>query len=276
MPCFCRIIASLLVCVALSACQKPTTFTPNLSEAELRNEELAQQQIVNEIKAKGGKPKPWKNHPNMRKQFERVGERIEKAGAEICLGMHLQERGCYYYFRLNQDNSLNSHADGENVVIYTGMLRFVESDDELAVVMAHELAHNLMGHVQAQKNNATIGLVLGVAVDALASSQGINSGGSISKTGEDIGVLSYSAEFEQEADYVGLYIMARAGYDIKKAPSLWRRMSIEDPKAIYVTSTHPSNAARFVALQKAVYEIKYKREHKLPVLPDFKADLTLD
>jgi len=263
-----------MLALALCACQKPTALTPSLSVEEVQNEQLAQQQIVDEIKAKGGQPKPWKNHPNMRKQFERVGERVEKAGAEICLGLHLQERGCYYYFRLSQDNDLNSHADGENVVIYTGMIRFVESDDELAAVMAHELAHNLMGHIQAQKNNATIGFVLGVAIDALASSQGINSGGSISKTGEDIGVLSYSAEFEQEADYVGLYIMARAGYDIKKAPNLWRRMSAQNPKAIYVTSTHPSNATRFVALQKAVYEIKYKREHKSPVLPDLKADAT--
>ena len=241
----------------LSACQKPITFTPKLSDTEIHNEEIRQQQIVDKIKAQGGKPKAWKNHKNMRKQFELVGERIEKAGAKICIELQLQERGCYYYFRLNQNDELNSKADGKNIIIYTGMMRFIESDDELAVVMAHEFSHNLMNHVDAQKNNKNIGKIFGLAIDALASSQGLNTHGD-------------AAEFEQEADYVGLYVMARAGYDIKKAGDLWRRMSIENPSDIYTTSTHPSNAARFVAIQKTIAEIEYKRKNHVELLPYFK------
>ena len=58
---------------------------------------------------------------------------------------------------------------------------------------------------------------------------------------------------------------------IKQALKFWRRMSVEDPEGIYSSVTHPSNAERFVALQKTLEEINYKRKHKIPLLPDFKA-----
>lgn len=260
----------LIGCLAmlLFACAKPTTLSPALSDAEIQDEQMQQQRIVDAVKAKGGLPKPWKNHKNMRKQFETVGEKIEKAGAEICVAMNLQANGCYFYFTLNRSDELNSHADGKNIVIYTGMMRFVENDDELAVVMAHEFSHNLMGHIKAEKNNATVGMLFGMAVDAIAASQGISTYGTGADIGEDAAVLHYSADFEKEADYVGLYVMAKAGYDISKAPYLWRRMSIENPEDIYNSSTHPSNPERFVAMQKSIYEIEYKRKNKIPLVPD--------
>ena len=265
-----RNISIILVLLALTACQAPRSYSPELTPQEIHAEELSQQRMVDDIKAQGGKPKSWRNHKNMRKQFEIVGERIEKAGAKICRELNLQENGCYYYFRISQSDEINSQADGKNIIINTGMMRFVESDDELAVVMAHEFAHNLMGHIKAQKNNATIGMLLGVAADALADSQGINMGGEMTKAGTEIATLRYSVEFEQEADYIGLYVMARAGYDVSSAPKLWRRMSIENPDGIYSSTTHPSNATRFVALQKAITEIKYKHKHKIALLPDFR------
>ncbi len=257
-------------CISLSSCQTPKTYSPELTSAEIRNEEANQQRMVDEINARGGNPKSWHNHKGMRKQFERVGDRIEKAGAEICREIHMENNGCYFYFRLSQKDEINAASDGKNITVDTGMMRFVESDDELATVMGHEFAHNLMGHVKAQKTNATFGMLAGMVADAIASSEGINTHDEGTKTGTQLAVLAYSADFEKEADYVGLYVMARAGYDINKAAHIWRRMSIEDPDGIYISTTHPSNAARFVALQKAIYEVEYKRKHHLPVVPDFK------
>ncbi len=267
---FFRKLFLFFVCGCLTACQAPKSYTPELSSEEIKAEQTSQQRMVDEINARGGQPKAWKNRKNMRKQFETVGERIEKAGAEICVGLHLQKNGCYYYFKLVRDEEINSLADGKNIVIFTGMMRFVESDDELAVVMAHEFAHNLMGHVSAQKNNATFGMLVGLAADAIADSQGLNTHGELGKAGTEIAVLTYGVDFEKEADYVGIYVMAKAGYDINQAAKLWRRMSIEDPEGIYNSVTHPSNAARFVALQKAAKEIYYKRKNRIPLLPDLK------
>lgn len=260
----------ILFLLFLTACQVPTSYSPKLGKEEVMDESLYEQGIVDEVSARGGKPKPWKNHKNMRKQFEDVGERIEKAGAEICVGEHLQKNGCYYYFKLSQNEEINSRADGKNIIIYNGMMRFVESDDELAIVMAHEFSHNLMGHSKAQNKNATIGKILGVALDAFVDSQGLSSGGQITQGGEEIGTATYSTDFEKEADYVGMYVLARAGYDLTKAANLWRRLSIDDPDGIYTSVSHPSNPERFLALQKTISEIRYKREHHLPLLPDFK------
>src|SRR5688572_20482797 len=79
----------LFACVflLLTACQSSTTYRPELNDDEIRAEEAIQQQMLDELQARGGTPKRWKDQPGMRKQFERVAERIEKAGADICREM---------------------------------------------------------------------------------------------------------------------------------------------------------------------------------------------
>ncbi len=261
------LITSLLL---LTACQKPTTYRPALTPEEVRAEEAAQQQMVDEVNAKGGSKKNWKGKPDMRKQFERVASKIEEAGADVCRELGLPDKGrkCYYYFDIKQEDIPNAYADGENVVVTSGMMRFLENDDELAVIIGHELAHNFMEHLEANNTNRMAGALVGLILDAAAASQGINTQGGFTQSGADMGHLTYSAEFESEADYIGLYIAARGGYNIKSAPGLWRRMSLENPDAIYNARTHPSNASRYVALKKTIDEIDYKRKHRVALLPD--------
>jgi predicted Zn-dependent protease len=259
----------------LAACQTPTTYTPSVTPEELAREEALQQQLVEEAAARGGEPRPWQKRPGISKQFERVAAAIDQAGADLCREMNLPGRTgarCYYYFSLSQDDDLNAHADGKKVVIYSGMMRFLKDDDEVAIVLAHELAHNLMGHVDSTRQNMIAGAVLGGVIDAVATSQGVNTGGGMMDVGASAAQLAYSIEFEEEADYVGLYIAARAGYDISKAPNLWRRMTLEDPRGLFREVTHPSNTRRAAALSKAVYEINYKRNHGIALLPDWKVE----
>ena len=70
--------------LCLASCNAPTSYIPELTKEEIRAEEIRQKQMVDEINERGGGlPKTWKNRKNMLKQFETVGERVEKAGAEI-------------------------------------------------------------------------------------------------------------------------------------------------------------------------------------------------
>ncbi|MGE3714757.1 MAG: M48 family metallopeptidase, partial [Alphaproteobacteria bacterium] len=179
-----------------------------------------------------------------------------------------QGSSCYYHFDIEYDDKLNAYADGKKIVFYSGMLRFLDGDDEIAAVMGHELAHNLMGHVDASSTNRMTGAFIGLLIDAAVASQGISTGGTFGDVGQTVGHLSYSVDFEEEADYIGLYVAALAGFDITKAPNVWRRMSLEDPDGIYSSTTHPSNAARYVALNKTIYEINSKRARKQPLLPE--------
>ena len=70
--------------------------------------------------------------------------------------------------------------------------------------------------------------------------------------------MVFSQDFEREADYVGVYLLARAGRPTAKAPNFWRRMAQEDPRSIKFASTHPTSAERFVRLEQASREIEQK------------------
>lgn len=262
--------------LALTACQAPVTYGPKATAEELAREEARQQQMVDKAASQGGAPRPWRKRSGITSQFNRVADRIDQAGAKLCQEMGLPRQGkrCYYYFRLALDRELNSHADGENIVIYSGMLHFLKDDDEVAVLIAHELAHNLMGHVDAAQNNAAVGAVVGALVDGALASQGVATRGEWMGTGARMGATSYSIGFEEEADYVGLYIAARAGYDIRKAPEMWRRMTLENPESMLRETTHPSNARRAATIQKTIEEIAFKRQRRIPLLPDFKQAVT--
>ncbi len=85
---------------------------------------------------------------------------------------------------------------------------------------------------------------------------------------------AYSQDFEAEADYVGLYVMARAGYDFHDAVTVWRRMAVNSPGAITMASDHPATSERFVALQAAIQEIDAKVAQGQKLLPNEQGSAT--
>ena len=158
------------------------------------------------------------------------------------------------------DDSLNAFADGKQIVITKGMMRFVENDDELALIIGHELAHNNMGHIRAKTTNFWLGTILDVLV---AGTTGIDTGSAFG----NMAASSNSQEFESEADFVGLYFAARAGYDLENAPDFWRRMAVEHPSSVKGSylSTHPSSPHRYVFLEETVEEIQNKQIAEEPL-----------
>ncbi|MDX2074604.1 MAG: M48 family metallopeptidase [Alphaproteobacteria bacterium] len=267
-----RIAGAAVLLLMVAACSAPATLGPRVSPQEIQAEEMAQQRMFDEVAKTGGRPRPWRKGKQMSKRFAAVAERLEPVAAKICqeMGLPKLKRRCYFYFKLKLGDEINAYADGDTIIFTYGIMRFFENDDELAMVMAHELAHNLMGHLKAQRENMKMGLFLGEMMDNLDGGYS----GTRSKEWRDSGVLAgalaYSQSFEAEADYIGLYIAARAGYDMRKALDYWRRLSIEHPELIYVSTTHPSNPERIAMLKKGMEEIEYKRKHRLPLLPEMK------
>ncbi len=166
--------------------------------------------------------------------------------------------------RLKQGERIQATADGKVVVIYKGMLRFARNDDELALVISHELAHNTEGHTKAKMANYALGRLADIA----AAAAGVNTRGFFGQ----LGARAYSQDFEAEADYVGLYIMSRSAMNIDDAAHFWRRMAVIHPGNIqrnYMNS-HPATPERFVAIEKTIGEIHGKRSAGQALVPEYK------
>jgi predicted Zn-dependent protease len=139
---------------------------------------------------------------------------------------------------------------GGKIAVYTGLLeRLQPTDDELAAVMGHEIAHALREHGRERVSQAQgQGLVIGV-LGAMAG---------VSRTGMDLTALMVdltlnkpnSREHEVEADRVGVELAARAGYDPRGAVSLWEKMAkLGGGQPPEFLSTHPSPSNRIADLK---------------------------
>jgi len=169
---------------------------------------------------------------------------------------------CDYPIAIATDDAVNAFADGSSITITTGMLRFVETDDELALIIGHELAHNTESHTAMKAGNTFLGGLAGIGLTLLT-------GQNMMQAGMNLGAGIGSQDFESEADYVGVYFAARAGYDVKESAKLWRRMGAAHPQAIHLAgSTHPSSAKRFLAIEQTVEEIQTKKATGKPIEPD--------
>ncbi|MDA0822370.1 MAG: M48 family metallopeptidase [Proteobacteria bacterium] len=196
---------------------------------------------------------------------------VARAGSDVAIELN-GEPACAYSIDIGTGNAVNAYADGERIVIEQGMMRFVESDEELGLVIGHELAHNAMGHMSSVRRNELLGGAVGLLLDVglAVATAGIYADSSFTKAGMNVGAGSFSVEFEQEADYVGMYFLQRAGYDISDAPNFWRRMAVENPDSIEMRTSHPTTPERFMGLQGAIREIEGKAESGVSLLPEMK------
>lgn len=194
---------------------------------------------------------------------------IRRSGEEKKISVS-PTQACDFKVSLSPDDVKNAYADGKNIVIYKGMMDFFKTDEEIALVVSHELAHNSMKHIDAKKKNAVIGGIFGLLLDVAAAAGGVNTNGDFTRMASNAGGGAFSVEFEQEADYVGLYFMATAGYKIDDAPNFWRRMATSNSQSITMKSSHPTAPERFIALEATVKEIKDKIENKQPLKPEMK------
>lgn len=152
-----------------------------------------------------------------------------------------------------KSDTVNAYvAPGGKVVFYTGIVNKLNlTNDEIAAVMGHEMTHALEEH---SKNKIGADALTNLAVDIVKSYAGNNIGqfGSAAiDLGKQVGVgLPYSRSLESRADYGGLMLMAKAGYNPQAAITLWQKMnSLDGAGGPAFLSTHPSNGQRIQAMQ---------------------------
>ena len=157
-----------------------------------------------------------------------------------------------------RDDQANAFAlPGGKIGIYTGLLDVARGQDQLAAVVAHEVAHVLADHHNARisaqyATQAGLSLVDAVVGGGAGSSQIMGLLG----LGARYGVLMpYSRAQESESDTIGLELMARAGFDPRASVDLWRNMAAAGgPSPPAFLSTHPSGGQRIDNLQRRMPE----------------------
>lgn len=156
------------------------------------------------------------------------------------------ERGCASRVEIVPGSGMNAGANGRTVSIDGRLANFVEGEDELAAVIAHEMAHNILNHRH------------------LLDSLGVK-GGLLSVVGRNAARIRCT---EVEADHVGTYLMARAGFDMSAALRFWARFASRGLPAFLRDPTHPSPAERQARIAATISEIETKRTAGKPLTPE--------
>ena len=144
---------------------------------------------------------------------------------------------------------------GGKIVFYTGLIDQLQlTDDEIAMVMGHEMAHALREHSREQlaKTQATsMGIRLGAAIFGLG-----DMGTAAANLGGKLLTLKFSRSDESDADLVGLELAARAGYNPQASVTLWEKMGQANGQGgIGFLSTHPTGPDRIAKLQANVPKV---------------------
>ena len=192
------------------------------------------------------------NHPQLVK-LRTIAQRI------IPFAAQWNSRAGSWRWEVNLIGSKQINAfcmPGGKIAFYTGILDQLKlTDDEIAMVMGHEMAHALREHARERiaKSQATsIGLSLGAQLLGLGEL-----GNMAANLGTQLLTLKFSRSDESEADLVGLELAARAGYDPQAAVTLWQKMGQATGNGgIGFLSTHPTGPDRIRELEQNVPKVQ--------------------
>ncbi len=203
---------------------------------------------------------------------KRIGTRVQGAVERYFKEKGIEEslQGYQWEFNLVEDKQVNAWCmPGGKVVVYTGILPVTKTEEGLAVVMGHEIAHAVAEHGNERMSQGLLAQLGGVALDVALKDkpeQTRNLWMGAYGLGAQVGVLlPFNRTQESEADELGLTFMAMAGYNPNEAVTFWQRMAANKggqapPEFL---STHPSDETRIRQIQEHMPEaLKYYKPVK--------------
>lgn len=196
----------------------------------------------------------------------RVGKKIAAATEQYLRlnGLEREIGNFAWEFNLVNDDQVNAFCmPGGKIVVYEGLMKLVASEDELAVVVGHEVAHAVAKHSNERMSQQMLAEYGAQILSATVSnkSESLQSlAGQVYGLGAQYGLmLPFSRKHETEADYMGLILMTMAGYNPDVAVGFWQKMSAGSGSGTpEFMSTHPSDESRIKKINKELPDIKKK------------------
>lgn len=190
-----------------------------------------------------------------------LNERLQRIGGRLSKVVFWDMPDADWEFIVFDNPQINAFAmAGGKVGVFTGLFKIAKNDDQVASVIAHEIAHVTAKHVHEKLSQemavntvGAVGMIGGMASGAsLLSVQALSQAYGITTT---VGGLAFDRKKEKEADYIGLMYMARAGYNPEEAVKVLETLDAEtasDTAQNPFLSTHPSNPERILQLVDAM------------------------
>lgn len=187
-----------------------------------------------------------------------LNARIQRIGKRISASVGRDIPNAQWEFVVFDSPTVNAFAlPGGKVGVYTGLIKLAASDDEIAIVMGHEIAHVTSRHGAERTSQnyavAGVGIIAAIGMEAKnVDPAKRNIALAAYGLGAQVGfALPFSRLHESEADGVGLRFAAGAGYDPRAGATFWKKMAAQGgAKPPEFLSTHPSDSTRIANLEK--------------------------
>ena len=191
---------------------------------------------------------------------------VKRVGENIARVTNRDYNTTNYKWEFNLiDNIKQANAfclPGGKIFVFTGIFRYMNSDDELAAVMGHEVGHALARHGAERKTSATLSKIGAGILKVLNE---LDDKKTRAQKDEDnratdymVGrwiMLPHSRTQEYEADHIGLVLSAKAGYNPNAALSFWKKFSAQKSNRPEYMSTHPTPAHRIEKIKELIPKV---------------------
>ncbi|MFM7657356.1 MAG: M48 family metalloprotease [Burkholderiaceae bacterium] len=166
---------------------------------------------------------------------------------------------CAFTIDIGNAPHVNAYSDGRRIMVTTGLLAEL-SDQELAVILAREIAHNVQQHAAAMQTRATMAAIIDTLLPPTPDLSGFAG---------SAGLKPMDEKLDQEADRMALYMLARTGSDLLSAIATLDRLAQRYPATVLnsYTALHPWTGERQRQMRDTLAEIRKKQAGKKPLVP---------
>lgn len=252
------LLAVMLVLPVVRADELPELGDVASNELSLANEKRIGQQIMHDIR---NRDPSYLDDPDVESYLEQIGGRLASASSDPGIG--------FTFFPV-ADASINAFAmPGGFIGVNTGLLLAVQTESELAGVLAHEISHVTQRHIARQvfrEKQVSMGSMLAMAAALLAArSNGQMASAAMVTAGASAvsAQLAFSRDFEREADRSGFEILAKAGFDVRGMSAFFERLQragrVYDSNAPVYLRTHPLTLERISDMQNRELGVSYRQ-----------------